>query len=124
MALIRHMAIFTDDPQKLARFYAEVFGLKITGTGQEGEVWITDGYLDIALIKREQDSDPKGVNHFGFTLEQSEQPGIYERLRERGSAPFKPPRERAFVEDKARDPDGNKFDLSVSVLRREMVSQK
>lgn len=49
MAKIRHLAIYTDDPDRLAQFYVDVFGLTRTqdlpavpGTGRA--VWISDGY--------------------------------------------------------------------------------
>ena len=50
MALIKHIAIATDDPKKLAEYYADVFGLKITDHGVHGDYWLTDGYIDFALI--------------------------------------------------------------------------
>ena len=46
-ASIRHIAIFSDDPARLAKFYVDVFGLKITGESQ-GDVWVTEGYVDVA----------------------------------------------------------------------------
>jgi catechol-2,3-dioxygenase len=42
-ARIRHIAIFSDDPARLARFYVDVFGLTVTGESQ-GDVWVTEGY--------------------------------------------------------------------------------
>jgi len=31
MARIRHLAIFSDDPEKLAEFYTDIYGMKVTG---------------------------------------------------------------------------------------------
>jgi catechol 2,3-dioxygenase-like lactoylglutathione lyase family enzyme len=124
MAKIRHLAIYTDDPDRLAAFYVEVFGLEkvqdspyVEGTGRA--VWLTDGYLEIAIIQPHNVATPRGVNHFGFTLEPGEKAGIYERLKRQGREPYRPPPGRPYVEDAARDIDGNKFDLSATGLRSE-----
>ena len=123
MAKIRHMAIYTDDPIKLADFYVEVFGLKKkqeTHTAKGGHaVWLSDGYLEIALINPEKRDSPRGINHFGFTLEPHERTGIYERLKARGIEPAPAPADRPYVEDAVLDPDGNKFDISATGLRSE-----
>jgi catechol 2,3-dioxygenase-like lactoylglutathione lyase family enzyme len=74
MAKIRHLAIFTDDPDELSKFYVEVFGMTITqplASSPESGSWVflTDGYMDVALISpSERDGARKnGPNHFGFT---------------------------------------------------------
>jgi len=122
MAKIRHLAIHTDDPDRLADFYVQVFGMKRTqdspavpGTGRA--VWVTDGYIDVAIIQPHDSKTPRGLNHFGFTLEADEQPGVYRRLAEHDRAPYRPPPGRPYIEDAARDVDGNKFDLSTTGLR-------
>lgn len=51
MAKINHIAIFSNNPSKLAEFYTECFGMTITGQSN-GDVWITEGYVDVALIRR------------------------------------------------------------------------
>ena len=126
MATIRHIAIYTDDPEKLATFYVEVFGLKRkldnpaveTAPETGSAVWVTDGYMDVALIRPARADAPRGINHFGFTLEASEKAAVYQSLVDHGSTPRKPPPNRPYVEDAAFDCDGNKFDLS-SGLRME-----
>ena len=117
MAKIRHIAIFSDDPGKLAEFYADVFEMKINGRSKEGAVWMTDGYMDIALLPRRHELAPQGVHHFGITLDVEEKDGVYRRLKERGHAPMKPPPGRPYVEDAVKDADGNKFDLSTSQVK-------
>ena len=117
MAKIRHIAIFSDDPSKLAEFYADVFDMKINGKSKEGAVWMTDGYMDIALLPRRHELAPQGVHHFGITIDADEKPGVYERLKERGHLPMKPPPGRPYVEDAVKDADGNKFDISTSAVR-------
>ncbi len=121
MAKIRHMAIFSDDPERLAQFYCNVFGMTVTQrtvTPRGGSsTWITDGYLDLAIIHPEAKDAKRGINHFGFSLEADERPGVLQRLEEHGIEPFKPPADRPYVEDAVHDPDGNKFDMSVAGLR-------
>ncbi len=126
MATIRHIAIFSDDPEKLAEFYSDVYGMTITGRSK-GDVWVTDGYMDVALIYRRQADMPKGLNHFGFTIDPAEKPAIYAKMATRGLAPYDPRRDnlqvdRPFVEDAAHDPDGNRFDISAG--KRDMEAEK
>lgn len=125
-ALIRHIAIFSDDPARLARFYGDVFGLEVTGESQ-GDVWVTDGHVDMALLSRKRATAPRGIHHWGFTLAPDAKPGIYRALTERGFKPTDPRAEdptidRPFVEEKATDPDGNRYDLTLG--KREMEVEK
>jgi catechol 2,3-dioxygenase-like lactoylglutathione lyase family enzyme len=118
MARIRHIAIFSDDPEHLAKFYVEVFGMTVKGkTEGGGSVWMTDGYMDIALLKRTNELAPEGVHHFGITIEPEEKEGVYRRLKERDAWMMKPPPGRPYVEDAVKDADGNKFDISTSAVK-------
>ncbi len=117
MPKIRHIAFFSDNPEELARFYVDVIGMEIKGRGKES-VWITDGYLDIALLKRSDSSHVhRGLNHFGITMEPDEKAAIYKRLEAGGHRIVKPPLDRSYVEDYTKDVDGNKFDLSTSGVK-------
>lgn len=118
MALIKHIAIATDDPKRLAEYYADVFGLKITGHGSHGDYWLTDGYMDFALIPHFADSPyPAGVSHFGFTLQdEEEKTAVAEKMAKYGLALRKPPVDRPYVEEKGKDIDGNTFDVSTSAV--------
>ena len=128
MAKIKHIAIFSENPAKLARFYVDVFGMKITGESQ-GDVWVTDGYVDVALISRKSEKAPKpGIHHWGFTLEDADEKAkVYAKLKGHGLNPWDPRKEdptidRPFVEDAARDIDGNRYDLTLS--KRDMDEEK
>ncbi len=117
MARIKHLAFFSDSPEKLAEFYVKAFGMEIKARGI-ASVWLTDGYLDIALLKRADNLHVHtGLNHFGVTIEPEEKEGVYQRLQEMGHAPFRPPSDRSYVEDYVKDVDGNKFDLSTSGVK-------
>src|ERR1700722_11439285 len=118
MARIRHIAIFSDDPENLAKFYVDVFGMEIKGRSDDaGSVWMTDGYMDIALLRRNHELAPEGVHHFGITIDPSEKAGVYLRLKEHDAFVMKPPPGRPYVEDAVKDADGNKFDISTSAVK-------
>jgi hypothetical protein len=119
MAKIRHIAIFAEDSEKLAKFYESVYGMKITGRSK-GDVWLTDGYMDVALIGRKKPQHPKGINHFGFTLDESEKAEVYRKMKDLNLEPYDPRAsdpsvDRPFVEDAAHDPEGNRFDISTGM---------
>lgn len=123
MAKIRHIAIFTDDPEQLANFYVDTFGMTITqpltSSPESGSwVFLTDGYIDMALIWPGNDSEgTKGINHFGFTMDEREYASVIQKLKARGIEPRKRPADRPYVEDRVRDIHGNPIDLSSTGLR-------
>ena len=127
MAKIKHIAIFSDNPAELAQFYTDCFGMKITGQSQ-GDVWVTDGYVDVALISRKYEGAPKGIHHWGFTFDSAEEKAqVYDKLIARGLPPKDPRAERPeidrpYVEDAGFDIDGNRYDLTSA--KRDMDEEK
>ena len=120
MAKIRHIAIFSEDPENLSEFYVKVFGFEVKGRSNTGgAVWLTDGYMDIALLKRTNELAPEGLHHFGITLVGNEKAGVYQRLKDADAWLMKPPPGRPYVEDACKDADGNKFDISTSAVKVE-----
>ena len=75
MAQIRHLAIRTENPEKLAAFYTEVFGFKDLHRGPHtgypgGEsVHLTDGYFELAILDNSAQQSPNGLFHFGIQIE-------------------------------------------------------
>jgi catechol 2,3-dioxygenase-like lactoylglutathione lyase family enzyme len=124
VAKIRHIAIFTDDADRLAKFYVESFGMTITQPLASSEasgswVFLTDGYLDMALISpAKRGGVKKGINHFGFTLDDEEYESVVAKLKVRGIEPQSTPPDRPYVEVFVRDEQGNRIDLSRTGLRR------
>ncbi|MGZ8426578.1 MAG: VOC family protein [Candidatus Binatia bacterium] len=80
MAKIKHIAIATQDPEKTAQFYKEVFGLKeiakINSPGATG-YHLTDGDINFAVLKFKNDQTAgvpqgkaySGLHHIGFEVD-------------------------------------------------------
>ena len=111
MAKIRHLAMFTTDPEKLVKFYEDVFDMKVVLRRDTGAIYMTDGYINLAVLKNKGNQN-SGLNHFGFQVEDMD--ATIEKLEAAGGlvaplAAHNPP----YAEKRTIDPDGNTFDLSV-----------
>jgi catechol 2,3-dioxygenase-like lactoylglutathione lyase family enzyme len=82
MAKIKHIALTTQDPDKVASFYKEAFGLEEIRRSPNGAVFLTDGYINLAILnwKTEKDADVgangpnySGIHHLGFQVEELEE---------------------------------------------------
>ena len=112
MAKLKHIAIVSMDPAKLAKFYEEVFDMKILNSSKSGATYLTDGYINLALLPNKAEGKPSGLNHFGFEID--DQAEIAARMEKIGmKPPGQRPRDRPYAETRGADPDGNNFDLSV-----------
>ena len=78
MPRIKHIALTTQDPSKTAAFYKEAFGMREIRRNPHGAVFLTDGYITLAILnfKTEKDADVgahganfSGIHHFGFEVE-------------------------------------------------------
>ena len=94
MPKIKHIALSTQDPDKTAKFYMDVFGLKQVGRIDSPNTtgyYLTDGDLNLAILKFKNDAvagvergkDWSGIHHFGFQVENLDD--ITERLAAAGS---------------------------------------
>ena len=112
---IRHLAIITLDPERMAKFYEQTFEMtRLPAKGVPGSkaVYMTDGYITLALLENKSEGKPSGLNHFGWEVENQDE--ITTRLIKGGvKAPAKRPADRPYAETRATDPDGNNFDISV-----------
>lgn len=111
MAKIRHLAIKTKDPKRLAKFYEDVFDMKTIHSEENGAIYMSDGYLTLALLRNRGEATPSGINHFGFSVDDVEE--IQSRLEKYDEPMTVRPSNRPFAEHRAMDPDGNLFDVSV-----------
>jgi len=64
---IRHIALNVQDRDKEAEYYKKVFGMEEKSRGANGTIYLSDGFVGVALISNE--SQPWGINHFGFQVE-------------------------------------------------------
>ena len=110
MAQIRHLAIKTKDPERQARFYEDVFDLKVIHRA-ENAVYMSDGWLTLALLPNRGNAAPNGINHFGFVVD--DMADIEERLS-RFNEPLTGRPANRFAERRTMDLDGNLIDVSVA----------
>jgi catechol 2,3-dioxygenase-like lactoylglutathione lyase family enzyme len=116
MARIRHLAILTEDVEKLVRFYTTAFGLKVV-QGVGTATYLSDGHINLAIIPIEPERKVEGrelkpgLYHFGFEVEDvSALRGVCEELNAASGIDKRPPNREA--EYRILDPDGNPIDLS------------
>jgi glyoxylase I family protein len=131
MPKIKHIAMSTQDVDKTAKFYIDVFGMKeiakLDGPGARG-YYLSDGDLNLAILNFKSDAvagvergkNWSGIHHIGFEVESLE--GIAEKLAAAGSAPRDDVNEALGVGHGRRDggnvevkytgPDGVMIDVS------------
>jgi catechol 2,3-dioxygenase-like lactoylglutathione lyase family enzyme len=119
MARIRHIALVVDDSEKTAAFYTSAFGLKEVFRQKNDEtrgqwaIYLTDGYINLALLPVERPDRPLGVDHFGFAVDDVEE-GLKTALAAGAVPPSRTlPRDGRQAETFVRDPHLNiKLDIS------------
>src|SRR4030088_2753742 len=96
MAKIKHIALSTQDVDKTAKFYIDVFGMKesakIDSPGARG-YYLSDGDLNLAILNFKNDAVAgvergkgwSGIHHIGFQVESLEE--IARKLEYAGSKP-------------------------------------
>ena len=77
---IRYLAIVSERPETLANFYSSHFKMRELGRSDDGDVAVTDGFYNISILKRRDDGNELGINHFGVTIDDVGQ--IEARLKE------------------------------------------
>jgi catechol 2,3-dioxygenase-like lactoylglutathione lyase family enzyme len=107
---VRHIALYTPDPQRLADFYCQVLDLKEVERTDRSSIFVSDGYLNLALLYQRTE-EPIGLNHFGFHVKSNEE--MQTRAEKagvrRGAAR---PERIPFAEYRVHDPEGNGIDIS------------
>jgi lactoylglutathione lyase len=117
---LRHIAIATQDPEKTAAFYKEVFGFEEVGrtnTPLATGVYLSDGTLNMAILRFHTDQlgrgmDYVGLHHFGVHI--ADPDDTYARLAKMGAEQKseRPTEPTSFFEVKFIGPDGVVFDIS------------
>jgi catechol 2,3-dioxygenase-like lactoylglutathione lyase family enzyme len=104
MAKLRHLAILTHQPDKLADFYKRVFEMQEMYRTKNGSVHLSDGEVNLAIL------NATGLYHFGFHVEDNKE--VAKRINEIYPAGAPKEREATYAEGRGSDPDGNLFDIS------------
>jgi lactoylglutathione lyase len=111
MAKLRHVALIVEDPEASAKFFEQAFDMKRAGTARRG-IYMSDGTINLALLKRESDKEKVGIYHFGMwvdDLDASEKKVLAAGGEYLAGRPTSP---NSFYEAKYRNPDGVVFDLT------------
>jgi len=96
MPKIKHIAIATQDPDKTASFYKDVFGLreiaKLESANAKG-YFLSDGNVNMAILDFQNDAvagdrgkEYSGIHHIGFEVEDLED--VEKKLAANNSAPM------------------------------------
>ena len=102
---IRHVAINVQDREKEAEYYQRVFGMELKERGSNGTVYLSDGFVGVALIHNPD--VPFGINHFGFQVDSVE--GIEETADTKANSNIY----GAIAESWIKDEEGYRVDVSV-----------
>ena len=123
MPKLRHIAIATNDPKATAEFYKKAFGFEQIGETSPTSplakgYFLSDGTLNIAILKFKTDQigkgmDYTGVHHFGILVDDPEK--YTEQLESLGAECFMGKDKghgKGFFEIKFKGPDGTVFDIA------------
>ena len=76
MNKLKHVALFIPDPEEIAKFYQDVFGLEVAGpTG--GGVYLTASHINLDIpfadVRMVGPAGAVGLDHFGFQVDDREE---------------------------------------------------
>lgn len=107
---IRHIALYTPDPQRMRDFYCTVLDMKEVERTDRSSIFVSDGYFNLALLYQRKE-EPIGLNHFGFHVKSNEE--MQNRAEKAGvRRGAKRPDRIPFAEYRVHDPEGNGIDIS------------
>ena len=102
---IRHIALNVQNRDELADYYKKIFGLEEKHRGPNGTIYLSDGFVGIALISNP--NQPWGINHFGFVVDD------VKAIEEAADTTSVANTFGAVAENWIRDPEGNRVDIAV-----------
>ncbi len=111
MSRIRHIAIIVPDAEEAAKFYEKALGLNRVGTARRG-IYLSDGVVNIALLKKEHENEKLGLYHFGVWVDDLD--AAEKQVVDAGGTYLtgRPTSPNSFYEAKYQDPNGVVFDLT------------
>ena len=73
MAKIRYLAVISEEPEALARFYVDEIGMAELDRSAAGDISLTDGYYNLTLFRQRADlmelRKETGLSHFGMDVD-------------------------------------------------------
>ena len=66
---VRYLAIVSERPDVLTRFYCTYFAMRELGRSEAGDVALTDGFYNISILKPRHGAAELGISHLGVTIE-------------------------------------------------------
>lgn len=111
MSKLRHIAIIVPDPEEARQFFEDAFGMVAVGTARRG-IYVSDGTLNIALLKQEHPEEALGIAHFGIWVDDLD--AAEERIKAAGGSYVtgRPTSPNSFYEAKFKTPTGQLFDVT------------
>jgi catechol 2,3-dioxygenase-like lactoylglutathione lyase family enzyme len=101
---IRHIALNVQDREQCAEYYKKVFGMEEKYVGPNGTIYLSDGFVNLALINAPM--LPWGINHFGFQVDN------VKAIEETANTTAESNVYGAVAESWIKDPEGNRVDAS------------
>jgi lactoylglutathione lyase len=111
MAKLRHVALIVEDPEAAAKFFEDAFDMKRAGTARRG-IYMSDGIINVALLKKENEKERIGIYHFGMWVDDLD--AAEKKVVDAGGEYLagRPTSPNSFYEAKYRAPIGFVFDLT------------
>ncbi len=115
-AKIRHIAITGADTVALAEFYKSTFGMhevnRMSATGGTTAIFLSDGYINLAVLPVHANGGKEGIAHFGFQVDDVQATG--RAAKDAGSSTGIAPRPQdgRYAEFRLHDPVGTQIDLA------------
>ena len=81
MPKIKHIAMTAKDPQKVADFYMELFGMEEVGRSGNSHIYLSDGEMNLTIRTVKSAGSPdvgeggagfEGIHHIGFVVDDIE----------------------------------------------------
>ena len=101
---IRHIALNVENREQLAEYYTNIFGLEEKYRGPNGTIYLSDGFVGVALINRPD--QPRGIDHFGFVVDD------VKAIEKAADTTAEANVFGAVAESWIRDPEGNRVDIA------------
>ena len=111
MAKLRHVALIVEDPESAAKFFEQAFDMTRAGSARRG-IYMTDGVMNVALLRKESEKERIGIYHFGMWVDDLD--SAEKKVVDAGGEYLtgRPTSPNSFYEAKYRAPYGFVFDLT------------